>query len=206
MSTSARQEGQRFRPRRRSGRTGDIDEVIAAVDECAALKAGELHVLGWEWEMGLNDLMRTRLRSRASSLCSSRSRARSWSPGCAARATCGSSSWPTSSRRSKATTLSPRVQVSLEELRHPEPRTRPRRGAREDQEVVGLRRLLGGRLGLPRRHVHAGLGDLPHRRDRRLALSSDPHTYEEPGKYHVMIKVIDIFGNDTSKIFDVEVH
>jgi adenine-specific DNA-methyltransferase len=34
-----------------------IAEIDAAVDECAQLKQGELHVLGWEWEMGLYDLM-----------------------------------------------------------------------------------------------------------------------------------------------------
>ena len=27
-----------------------IDEIDVAVDECAKLKQGELHVLGWEWE------------------------------------------------------------------------------------------------------------------------------------------------------------
>jgi adenine-specific DNA-methyltransferase len=34
-----------------------IAEIDAAVDECAKLKQGELHVLGWEWEMGLYDLI-----------------------------------------------------------------------------------------------------------------------------------------------------
>src|SRR6202035_993666 len=34
-----------------------ISEIDAAVDECAKLKQSELHVLGWEWEMGLYDLM-----------------------------------------------------------------------------------------------------------------------------------------------------
>ena len=34
-----------------------ITEIDAAVDECATLKQSELHVLGWEWEMGLYDLM-----------------------------------------------------------------------------------------------------------------------------------------------------
>src|SRR5690348_8355405 len=32
-----------------------IDEVVHALDECAATGQKELHVLGWEWEMGLND-------------------------------------------------------------------------------------------------------------------------------------------------------
>jgi adenine-specific DNA-methyltransferase len=43
------------------------------------------------------------------------------------------------------------------------------------------------------------------RRDRTLALTSDPHTYGEPGRYRVLVKAVDIFGNDTSQAFDVEV-
>ncbi|MBN1140491.1 MAG: site-specific DNA-methyltransferase, partial [Deltaproteobacteria bacterium] len=34
-----------------------IAEIDAAVEECVQLKQPELHVLGWEWEMGLYDLM-----------------------------------------------------------------------------------------------------------------------------------------------------
>ncbi len=34
---------------------------------------------------------------------------------------------------------------------------------------------------------------------------SDSHTYEKPGKYRALVKVIDIFGNDTSQAIDVEV-
>lgn len=37
------------------------------------------------------------------------------------------------------------------------------------------------------------------RKDRRLALESARHVYERPGSYRVMVKVIDIFGNDTSQ-------
>jgi hypothetical protein len=36
-------------------------------------------------------------------------------------------------------------------------------------------------------------------------VASDPHTYEKPGHYRALVKVIDIFGNDTSQAFDVEV-
>ena len=43
------------------------------------------------------------------------------------------------------------------------------------------------------------------RKDRTFALASDPHTYEKPGKYRILVKVVDIFGNDTSQAFDVEV-
>jgi hypothetical protein len=43
------------------------------------------------------------------------------------------------------------------------------------------------------------------RRERKLPLATDPHTYEKAGKYRVLVKVIDIFGNDTSRALDVEV-
>ena len=34
-----------------------IDEINSAIAECLQLKQSELHILGWEWEMGLYDLM-----------------------------------------------------------------------------------------------------------------------------------------------------
>jgi hypothetical protein len=43
------------------------------------------------------------------------------------------------------------------------------------------------------------------RKERKLPLESDPHPYDKPGKYTVMVKVIDIFGNDTTQAFEVEV-
>jgi hypothetical protein len=43
------------------------------------------------------------------------------------------------------------------------------------------------------------------RKERSLPLSSDVHTYDKPGKHRILVKVIDIFGNDTSLAFDVEV-
>jgi len=38
-----------------------------------------------------------------------------------------------------------------------------------------------------------------------LRVISDPHTYPKSGKYHVLVKVIDIFGNDTTQLLEVAV-
>jgi len=38
-----------------------------------------------------------------------------------------------------------------------------------------------------------------------LYLAPDQHTYEKPGKYSVVVKVVDIFGNDTSQAVEVEI-
>ena len=37
-------------------------------------------------------------------------------------------------------------------------------------------------------------------KDRKLVLESDEHTYDGPGVYRVLVKVVDIFGNDTSHL------
>lgn len=42
------------------------------------------------------------------------------------------------------------------------------------------------------------------RKNRTLALKIEAFAYENPGRYTIMVKVIDIFGNDTSQAFDVD--
>lgn len=41
--------------------------------------------------------------------------------------------------------------------------------------------------------------------DRSLELITDPYVYKQKGDYRVMVKVIDIFGNDTTHIIELQV-
>ena len=50
-----------------------------------------------------------------------------------------------------------------------------------------------------------GWVDYRTREDRTLRLETDTHTYETPGVYRILVKVIDVFGNDTTQGFDIEV-
>jgi adenine-specific DNA-methyltransferase len=43
------------------------------------------------------------------------------------------------------------------------------------------------------------------KKDRSLELASDPKQYDKKGDYRVMVKVIDIFGNDTTHIIELQV-
>ena len=43
------------------------------------------------------------------------------------------------------------------------------------------------------------------RRDRTLELTSAAHSYPHKGRYKIAVKVIDIFGNDTTKVVEVKV-
>jgi hypothetical protein len=42
-------------------------------------------------------------------------------------------------------------------------------------------------------------------KNRALDLTSATHTYEQKGKYKIAVKVIDIFGNDTTKVVEVKI-
>jgi hypothetical protein len=41
------------------------------------------------------------------------------------------------------------------------------------------------------------------RQERTLELTSAPHDYPKKGRYKIGVKVIDIFGNDTTKVVEV---
>ncbi len=43
------------------------------------------------------------------------------------------------------------------------------------------------------------------REDPLLATQSDWHAYAEPGRYAIVVKIIDIFGNDTTKLAEVRI-
>ena len=43
------------------------------------------------------------------------------------------------------------------------------------------------------------------RTDRKLDLISSEHEYKEAGKYEILVKVVDIFGNDTSLLLEWKV-
>lgn len=43
------------------------------------------------------------------------------------------------------------------------------------------------------------------KKDRSLELKSVPHYYKQKGRYKVAVKVVDIFGNDTTKIVEINI-
>lgn len=47
--------------------------------------------------------------------------------------------------------------------------------------------------------------DFRTRASRELSLKTAPHIYDAPGEYKVAVKVVDVFGNDTTKVIKVKV-
>ena len=182
-----------------------FDEVAGAVEESAALKGDELHVLGWEWEMGLNDLISGEAKKRGVKIVLRQI--------------------PREVMESEAAR---KGEVQFFELAYLDARVKATGGAREF--VVELKKFVTPKPELVPDDVRTlitewsdyvdywavdwsfGNDTFMHgwvsyrtRKDRELEFETDPHTYAEDGLYRVMVKVVDVFGNDTSKLLAVDV-
>ena len=190
-----------------------IDEIDQAVGECQRLRQSELHVLGWEWEMGLagpnNDvhqggLMHESAKGRGVKLIllqiprevmeqqvSDRDDVRFFELAYL-----------------EAELAAPKeltAQVTLKDFVIPNDELIP-------DEVRGKVRQWSDYIDywavdwdFRNDTFMQGWVAYRTRKERALPLASDPHRYESPGTYQVLVKVIDIFGNDTSQCYPVTV-
>lgn len=163
-----------------------IGEIDAAVDECLHLKQRELHVLGWEWEMGLYDLMVDAAKAKGVKLLLLQI--------------------PREVMEQQAADAG---DVRFFELAYLECRIRKqkKRTARVTLTdfVIPNAELIPDDVRSKIRKWSDYIDYWAVDWARKLPLASDPHAYERPGRYRVLVKVIDVFGNDTSRAFDVEV-
>lgn len=184
-----------------------INQVNEALAECAALGQKELHILGWEWEMGMNDPIikhaqveygiSLRLLNIPREVMEKRA------------VECGD--------------------IRFFDLAYLEAEVKPEgKGKRTIQ--VELKNFVIPDTDLIPDEVRDKIAkwsdyidywavdwDFRHdtfmnqwqtyrtRTQRKLDLASDFHTYKEPGVYRILIKVVDIFGNDTNRLLEWEV-
>ena len=190
-----------------------IDEIEQAVDECQRLRQNELHVLGWEWEMGLagpnNDLRKGGLMHES------------------AKARGVKLILLQIPREVMEQQVRDENDVRFFELAYLEaavetPDTLTARVTLQDfvipndelipDEVRGKVRQWSDYIDywavdwdFRNDTFMQGWVTYRTRKERSLPLASDPHRYESPGTYQVLVKVIDIFGNDTSQCYPVTV-
>ena len=197
-----------------------IDEINLAMMECLQLKQKELHVLGWEWEMGLRDLIVQEAT------------------------TCGIKlvllTIPREVMEQQAVEkgdikffelayLEVEIQGSSDEEQLRETRAKPASSVSNQVKVV-LKNFVISNSDLIPKDVNEkvkkwsdyidywavdwdfqndtfmnGWVAYRTRKERFLVLQSEAHTYEHPGHYTIVVKVVDIFGNDTTQEYTVEV-
>lgn len=184
-----------------------IREVNDAVGECAALRQKELHVLGWEWEMGLHDPMaQAALREHGIRL--------------------RLLSIPREVMERRAVEVGDirffdlaHLEAELEhDAKHPRKvKVKLKDFAIPDTDLIPDEVREKIRKWSDYIDYWAVDWDFKHdtfmnawqayrtRQNRKLTLTSDAHDYPAAGRYQVLIKVVDIFGNDTSRLIECKV-
>ncbi|GAB4310990.1 MAG: site-specific DNA-methyltransferase [Candidatus Bipolaricaulota bacterium] len=191
-----------------------IDEINAAIDECVKVGQKELHVLGWEWEMGLagpnNDVRRGGVmhevaRQRGVKLLLLQIPREVMEEQAAAKGDVKFFELAyfgvdilRPEPRTVAIRLTDFASPNMDELIPEDIRAKVKKWSDYiDYWAVDW--------DFQNDTFMQGWVAYRTRKERKLPLASDPHTYEKPGTYRVLVKVVDIFGNDTSQAYDVEV-
>ena len=181
-----------------------IGEIESAVEECLGLKRKELHVLGWEWEMGLRNLVVQEAKNRGVELlllriphevmerqAAGKGDVRFFELACLDAAI------------EKPKKLA--AQVTLEDFTIPHAELIPDDVRSKVAKWSDYIDYWAVDWDFRNDAFMQGWVAYRTRKERTLPLTSDPHVYGTPGKYRVLVKVIDVFGNDTLQGYDVEV-
>jgi adenine specific DNA methylase Mod len=182
-----------------------INEVAACVEECAALKAGELHVLGWEWEMGMNDLVSEEAKRQGVKVVLRQIPREVMEERAAAKGDVQFFQLAYLEASVESTDTARQVTATLENFIIENPELVPDDVREKITKWSDYVDYWAVDWDFRDDTFMQGWVTYRTRKDRKLELFSDPHLYEEPGEYAVMVKVIDVFGNDTSKILRVSV-
>jgi adenine-specific DNA-methyltransferase len=181
-----------------------IDEINSAVAECVQLKQAELHVLGWEWEMGLYDLMVDEAKKQGVKLLLLQIPREVMEQQAVDK---GDITFFELAYLKVEITTPKKLSalVALKEFVIPNTELIPDEVRSKIKKWSDYIDYWAVDWDFRNDTFMQGWVTYRTRKDRTLALASDPHVYEMAGKYHVLVKVVDIFGNDTTQAFDVEV-
>ena len=180
-----------------------IAEIDAAVDECVKVKQDEVHVLGWEWEMGLYDLVVEAAKKKGVRLVLLQIPREVMEQQTAVKADVRFFELAyleaEIKKPQKLTAL-----VALKDFVIPDTELIPADVRSKIKRWSDYIDYWAVDWDFRNDTFMQGWVAYRTRRDRKLPLVSDPHSFDMPGKYRILVKVIDIFGNDTTQAFDVE--
>ncbi|MBI4378425.1 MAG: site-specific DNA-methyltransferase [Nitrospinae bacterium] len=179
-----------------------VQEVTDALSDTKAMGLKELHVLGWEWEMGLNDAiqevakqMGVRLKLRIIPMDV-------LDPQAVAKGDIRF--FELAHFKADIETKNKTVKANLNDFVIPHTDLIPdevRESIKKWQDWIDY---LAVDFDFQNDTFNNGWTSYRTKSSRKLNLTAE-HAYEKAGTYKIFIKVIDIFGIDTSQVFEVEV-
>lgn len=181
-----------------------ISEINYCIEECLALKQKVLHILGWEWEMGLYELIVKEAKSKGIKLTLL--------------------NIPREVMEKQAVEKGDvkffelaYLEVDIEKVDRKKIKVNLKDFAMSNIDIIpkDIREKVtkwsdyidywAVDWNFNNDTFVNGWVTYRTKKDRSLNLSSDIHKYEESGKYTIFVKVVDIFGNDTSVPYEIEV-
>jgi len=179
-----------------------IQEVIDAIDDCKKIDQKELHILGWEWEMGLNDAIqdiakreniKLKLRIIPKEVLDSEAVRR------------GDIQFFELAYFNVDIKINNKiVELELKDFVIPHTDLIPEDVKDKIKKWTDWIDYWAVDFDFKNDTFNNGWTSYRTNKNRTLNLKAT-HTYENKGRYKIFVKVIDVFGIDTSQIFEVEV-
>lgn len=180
-----------------------IDEVSTALEECIQLNQNELHILGWEWEMGLNDLMVNEAKNKGVKLLLLQIPREVMEQQAVDKGDIRFFELAYLDVDIKTKGLT--TQIQLKDFVIPNTELIPEDVREKISKWSDYIDYWAVDWDFQEDTFIHGWVAYRTNQERNLPLVSDKYKYKEPGKYTVVVKVIDVFGNDTTQAFEVEV-
>jgi adenine-specific DNA-methyltransferase len=179
-----------------------IQEILDAIKDAKSQDAKELHILGWEWEMGLNNAIqeiakreniKLKLRTIPMDVLDQEAVKKG-------DIQFFELAYFDVSIKTKGKT----VEVELKDFVIPHTDLIPDDVKDKIKKWTDWIDYWAIDFDFKNDTFNNGWTSYRTKKDRTLNLKAT-HTYDKPGKYKIFIKVIDIFGIDTSQIYEVEI-
>jgi DNA modification methylase len=179
-----------------------IQEVSDSLDDTALMGMKELHVLGWEWEMGLNDAIQQVAKQKGIKLCLRIIPMDAIDPQASGRGDVRF--FELAYFKSKIEQKGLALTVNLQDF------VIPHTDLISADVKMSITRwsdwidYWAVDFDFQNDTFNNGWTSYRTRQDRKLQLTAK-HEYPKTGLYKVFVKIIDIFGIDTSQVYEVKV-
>ncbi|MBA7667001.1 hypothetical protein ES703_75086 [subsurface metagenome] len=180
-----------------------LSEIIDALEECSANRLAALDVLGWEWEMGLHDVVSNEAKQRGIDLRLLNIPREVMDK----RAVEASDvhfyelAYVETEVRQQGTA----VQIALEDFIIPSLELIPLEVREKVKKWSDYIDSWAVNWDFKEGTFHNQWQSYRTRKHPALTTESEWHTYPSPSTYKILVKVVDIFGNDTTKLLEVKV-
>jgi hypothetical protein len=173
-------------------------DINAAVDECAALKQRELHVLGWDWNTGRCDLMIEAARQKGINLLLLQIPQEVMEPQAVAKGDIRFRplAW-LEAEIEQPDPLTARVVLKAFVISNPE--SIPEAERRPAEAWSDYIDYWDVDWDAQNEIFKSGWAGYRTRKDRNLPLVSGAHAYENAGRHSILVRALDIFGNETTQ-------